>query len=124
MKKAPHHLRRKGMPIDKLLEGAVGKFEIETYSGGRDLSSDYVPFTGALKKHPYDETKVVLIIDPYSTRLSYCEFNKADIGAADELPSLATMAGESVRMARIWVKKGVVAIQSLPFVVADTADKL
>ena len=60
MKKAPHHLRRKGMPIDKLLEGAVGKFEIETYSGGRDLSSDYVPFTGALKKHPYDETKVVV----------------------------------------------------------------
>ena len=39
-------------------------------------------------------------------------------------PASQPMAGESVRMARIWVKKGVIAIQSLPFVVADTADKL
>ena len=122
MKKVLHRLRRREMPIERLLDDAGGKFELDTYSGGRDLSSEYVPFTGTLKKHPYDETKVVLIIDPYSTRLSYYEFNKADIGAADELPSLATMAGESVRIVRIWVKKGVIAIQSLPFVVADTVE--
>ncbi len=106
------------MPIDK--DKAEDKFEIDTYSKGRDYAADCVPFTGTLKEHPYDENKIVLVVDPYSTRLFYFEFNKDDIGGAEELPSLATMKGESVRIMRIWVKKGALGIQSLPFIVAET----
>ncbi|MCK9275323.1 MAG: hypothetical protein M0P57_09545 [Syntrophales bacterium] len=109
------------MPIDKLLRETGEKFELDTYI--RDLTVEYVPFTGTIKQHPYEKDKIILIVDPLSTRLAYLEFNTGDIGAADELPSLVTLAGDSVRMVRIWVKKGSLGIQSLPFIVEDTAER-
>lgn len=98
----------------------IDKFEIQPYKKTRHLEKDaHVPFSGAPKKHPYDPEKIILIVDPFTPNTFYYEFRITDIGCAEELASITNIDGESVSMARIWVKKQSVAIQSTPFVVED-----
>jgi hypothetical protein len=108
------------MTIEKFLERAK-RFELEAYKRFPDLTLDHVAFSGSPQKHPYDEKKIILIVDPFSTHTFYYQFNMADIEGVEMLPSLVTADGESVTMARVWVKKGSIGLKSFPFVVADTA---
>lgn len=96
----------------------IEKFEIQAYrkSGGMDKKT-HVPFSGSPRKHPWDPEKIILIVDPFTAGTFYYEFKIKDIGFAEELASMTNMDGESVTMARIWVKKKSVATQSTPFVV-------
>ena len=96
------------------------KFEIEAYKKYPDLIFNFVPFSGSPKKHPYDQDKIVLVTDPFSTHTSYYEFNIADIEGIEELPSLVTIEGKSVTMVRVWLRKGSIAVKAFPFVVEDT----
>jgi inorganic pyrophosphatase len=110
------------MTIEKFLEKAR-KFEVEAYKRFPDLSVNHVAFSGSPKKHPHDEEKIVLIVDPFSTNAFCYEFKMTDIEGVEVLPSLVTVEGESITMARVWVKKGSVGVKSIPFVVADTSQK-
>lgn len=99
------------------------KFEIQAYKHPKnlaDLKKSHVPFSGFPQKHPYDKKKVILVPDPYSTSTFFLEFNADDIAYAEELPSLVNFEGETVTMARIWVKKQRIAVRCSPFVVEDT----
>lgn len=103
------------------------KFEIQTYKKPKDiglLRQTHVCFSGSPQRHPYDPEKVILVVDPYSANHLYFEFNKSDISYVEELPNIVTPAGATVTMARIWVKKGSVAVQCSPFIVEDTAAAL
>jgi hypothetical protein len=96
----------------------IEKFEIQAYKASRHMDKkDHVPFSGSPKKHPWDPEKIILIVDPFTANTFYYEFNIKDIGFAEELASMINIDGESVNMARIWLKKRSVAIQSTPFVV-------
>lgn len=98
------------------------KFEIQTYRSPKDrreLRKGYVPFSGSPQKHPYDSEKFILISDPYSGNTFFYEFRKEDVSYIEELPNLVTLDGETVTMARIWIRKNSVAIRSTPFVVED-----
>jgi inorganic pyrophosphatase len=108
------------MTIETFLEKAK-KFELEAYKRTPDLRVDHVAFTGAPRKHPNDDEKIVLIVDPFSAQTFFYEFKSSDIEGVEVLPSLATLEGESITMARLWVKKGCIAIKSIPFVVEDTS---
>jgi len=108
------------MNIEKFLEKAK-RFELEAYKRLPDLTLNHVAFSGAPQKHPYDEKKIILIADPFSTHTFYYRFDMADIGGVEVLPSLVTAEGESVTMARVWVKKGSIGLKFFPFVVADTS---
>jgi inorganic pyrophosphatase len=108
------------MTIETFLEKAK-KFELEAYHKIPDLRVDHVAFTGAPRKHPFDDDKIVLIVDPFSTQTFFYEFKISDIEGVEVLPNLATLEGESVTMARLWVKKGSVGVKSIPFVVEDTS---
>jgi hypothetical protein len=108
------------MNIATFLEKAK-RFEVEAYKRHPDLTLNHVAFSGAPQKHPYDEQKIILIVDPFSTHTLYYQFNMADIGGVEVLPSLVTVEGESVTMARVWVKKGCIGLKFIPFVVADTS---
>ena len=99
------------------------KFELQSYErprNAKELLKIHVPFTGSPRRHPYDDHKVVLIPDPYSTRTYYYEFNAPDITHAEELPSLVDMNGDAVPMVRLWVKKKSIALQCTLFVVNET----
>ena len=74
-------------------------------------------------RHPHDEDKLVLMIDPYSTNCPCYEFNADDISFAEQLPSLVNMDGQTVTMTRIWVKKRSVGVLYTPFVVEDTKEE-
>jgi inorganic pyrophosphatase len=100
-----------------------GHFPLQAYRGPKDfrrLRDDHVAFSGSPRKHPWDPGRIILISDPFSAGACYYEFAVEAIACAEELPNIVNPEGESLAMARIWVKKGSLGIQSFPFVVADT----
>ena len=106
------------MSIEKYL--ATDKLEVARYSPRRNLAKDCVAFTGVPRKHPYDEDKLLLIADPFSTHAVFYEFNLGDIVHVQELPNVGNDGGESARTARVWVKKGSFGLRYEPFRVEDT----
>ena len=66
------------MNVKKFLENTK-KFEVEAYKKFPNLLLDHVPFTGAPRKHPYNNKKLILTADPFSTNPLYYEFNIEDI---------------------------------------------
>jgi inorganic pyrophosphatase len=110
------------MSITSLLQKA-SKFEIQVFKKKpkdfEDLRKLYVAFSGAPLKHPYDAKKVILVVDPYSGNAFYYEFRIEDILFFEELPNIVNQEGESLTMARLWVKKKTVGIRCTPFIVED-----
>jgi hypothetical protein len=99
------------------------KFQIQAFKKPKDIRSmgkTHVSFSGSPKKHPYDPEKVILVADPFSTDTLYYEFNKDDISYVEELPNLVNQQGDTITMARVWVKKMSVGIRCSPFIVEDT----
>jgi hypothetical protein len=94
--------------------------EIVKYSTVADYAKGHVSFSGAPRKHPYDNEKIILILDPFSAHTLFYEFRIADIAHVDELPQIVSEGGESLKMVRIWVKKGSFGVRYEPFVVEDT----
>lgn len=112
------------MVISKELQKAE-KFEIQSYKTPKDIKNllkSHVPFSGSPKKHPYNPKRVILISDPYFGSTPYYEFRAVDIGYVEELPNVVNLEGESVSMARIWVKRKSVGLQCMPFLVEDTTN--
>lgn len=102
--------------------GKTNRFEIQAYKKPRDpkaIRDTHVAFSGAPRKHPYDSQKIILVPDPYSTSTFYYEFMTDDISYVEELPSLVDMDGQTVTMARVWVKKMSVGMRCTPFFVED-----
>ncbi len=111
------------MTFDAFLEKAK-KFEIEPYKKKSALPHTHVPFTGAPQRHPTEDDKLILVSDPFSSNTCYLEFLLVDVDFVEKLPSLTTPGGDSAPMARVWVKKGSLALRSTPFIVEDTSKKL
>jgi inorganic pyrophosphatase len=107
------------MTIEKLLE-QTKKFEVDAYKRQPDFITSHISFTGTPEKHPYDADRIILIPDPLSANISYYEFATANIEGVEELTSLVTIDGKSIRVIRIWVKKGSIGVRSTPFIVEDT----
>ncbi len=94
------------------------KLEIQEYVKPKDLDKkNHIPFSGSPRKHPYEQTRVVLVADPFSENTFFYEFNIKDIAFAEKLSSISNLKGESVSMVRIWVKKRSIALQYTPFIV-------
>ncbi len=110
------------MPIQHFPQ-EVKKFEIEAYKKPGDLKElrkTHVPFSGSPSKHPYDSNKVILVPDPYGGSPFYYEFQSEDIDFVEKLPNIVTLEGETVKMARLWVKKTSVGMVCTPFIVEET----
>jgi inorganic pyrophosphatase len=112
-------IRMSRFPVET---GKSTRFEIQAYKKPRDpkaIRDTHVAFSGAPRKHPYDPQKIILVPDPYSTNTFYYEFMTDDITYVEELPSLVDMDGQTVTMARIWVKKMSVGMRCTPFFIED-----
>ena len=112
------------MTITKGLQKA-DKLEIQSYKQPKDiktLRNSHIPFSGTPKKHPHHPDRVILVVDPYNTISQYYEFRAKDITFVEELPSIVNVDGDTVSVARIWVKKRSVALQCMPFVVDDIGE--
>lgn len=85
---------------------------------------DALPFTGTLRKHPYDQDKCLLLAsDRDASRWfeegTIIEFRVADICGADEVPSPVDETGAAWNLVRIWVRRGSIALKYEPFEVGD-----
>ena len=110
------------MPIRHLL-AAVTRRELQRYDSNvsrEELYANFVSFTGAPRKHPYDPDRLLLVTDPFSQHTSFYEFDTGDIAYAEEINTLVAPEGETVTMVRIWLRKGCIGVLCSPFVVADT----
>lgn len=110
------------MTIDTFIQMA-GKFEIQVFEKSKipkDLKKGHVCYVGMPQKHFYDADKIILVQNPFSTNTTYYEFLFRDISCVEKLPSLVNLEGESISMARIWVKKKRIGVHCIPFVVDDT----
>ncbi len=107
------------MSVERFLQKAK-KLEVRAYKKSDTLAANNVSFTGAPQRHPYDEDKIILVADPFSTQRSYYEFSTVDIEGIEELPTSVTLGGKSITMVRLWVRKGSIGVRSTPFVVEDT----
>ena len=110
------------MPIRHFPE-AHEKFEVQVYKKPKSIKlprQTHIAFTGSPRKHPYDSLRVILITDPYSKVTSYYEFKIDDISYVEELVNLVDIDGETVPMARIWVKKKSIGAKASLFIVDDT----
>ncbi|MCK5226701.1 MAG: inorganic pyrophosphatase Ppa, partial [Desulfobulbaceae bacterium] len=63
--------------------------------------------------------KIILVPDPFSSSTFYYEFRGDDISHAEEVSNIVNIDGETVVMARIWVKKMTIAMRCTPFLVED-----
>ena len=78
-------------------------------------SSAGIPFTGTPRRHPYDSERLLLVATPFSSPGILYEFRIRDILAVEEEPNLVTADGESIRMVRIWVRRGSLGLLMQPF---------
>ncbi|HOW82843.1 MAG TPA: hypothetical protein PK573_09795 [Spirochaetota bacterium] len=101
--------------VKKLIDHAAG-FEIDRIRDA-DINRFYSPFEGSPKKHPTDEKILVLIAEPFSRRSRFYEFSIESIGAIEEIGTITSEKGDSAYMIRVWIKKGLTALKTEPFVV-------
>ena len=102
------------MAIRKYLE-AQPLHDLAKYDVHIDLEKEAVAFTAAPRKHPYDEKKILLVMDPFSSETMFYEFNIDDIVQVESMPSVGTESGLNLKMARIWIKKGSLGMRYEPF---------
>jgi inorganic pyrophosphatase len=96
------------------------RYEIQIYERSNDvkeLGKTHISFCGSPYRQPQDPEKIILIVNPLSTHAFYYEFRSRDITYAEKLPSLVSLEGETIIMARIWVKQGSVGVRSSHFLV-------
>ncbi|MEL6342815.1 MAG: inorganic pyrophosphatase Ppa [Myxococcota bacterium] len=112
------------MTLSTLLQRA-NEFELQAYQrkpvDPESLKTDHVAFSGSPLQHPHHDDKLLLVAEPYSTNPQYYEFSTKDIAHVEKLPNLVNVDGQSVTMARIWVRKGRIGMRYVPFVVEDMA---
>jgi hypothetical protein len=109
------------MPIDHLLK-VKDQYDIQIFDEKQDinrLKTTHACFTGSPKKHPAREDKIILATNLFGTQPTYYEFNLTDISYVEKMSNEVALDGETLTIARIWVKKGSVGIHCIPFVVEN-----
>lgn len=91
-------------------------YQIDKYREA-DLSRTHKPYEGTPKKNPHDNKILILLSNPFSNWNEFYEFSLDSIGYVEDLGTIASGDGKSVTRIRVWVKKGMPAIRSLPFII-------
>lgn len=101
--------------IKKLIESGKN-YEIDL-PRNIHFEDTYASFEGIPRKHPTDTKVLVLFTSPFSEDRSFYEFSVDSIGRIEELGTITAPDGQSAYTIRVWVKKGMPALQSKPFIV-------
>jgi hypothetical protein len=106
------------MMIMKYLE-SLPVMEPAKYDSSKSYIHTSVCYSGAPRKHPYDHNKIILVRSPFSSETLFFEFRLADITHAEDLPSIVTESGDSIRMANLWIRKGSLSLKFQAFEVQE-----
>jgi hypothetical protein len=102
--------------VQKLIEKTGKEFSVQKYTVP-DIKRTHRVFEGTPKKHPNDDTILILLTDPFSKKKDFYEFTVDSIGHIEEIETITNKDGESAMKIRLWVKKGTPAIKARPFIV-------
>lgn len=94
---------------------------VEKYKNVNKSDVKAIAFTGSPGRHPYEDDKFVLILNPLSDNTEFIEFNKSDIVYIEELPTISSKNKGSVSIKIVWMKEGAIAVKMTPFVIAKTS---
>jgi hypothetical protein len=89
--------------------------EIIRYDESSRNERDAVSFSGAVRKHPYDRTKFLLITNPGDENSHFYEFRVSDVVKAHDLKQVVGITGEAVQLVELRVRKGSHGIEMKPF---------
>jgi hypothetical protein len=110
------------MPLDTVIP-QTERFDIQPlqhpHATTEQLRADNVAFVGAPMQHPHREESILLVTEVHGSSPLYYEFRRADIAHIDARPNITDVEGRTVAMARVWVRKGSIAMRYTPFIVAD-----
>ena len=101
--------------VKKLIE-QTQQYEISQFRD-KNIKNAFAPFEGSPKKHPSDDKILILLANPFSRRSQFYEFSVESIGDIEELGTVTSEKGESAYMIRVWVRKGLTALRTEPFIV-------
>lgn len=101
--------------VIKLIETSKG-YEIDKYREV-NLNKTHSPFEGTPKKHPNDKNVLILVTSPFTEHKEFYEFSIESIGNIEELGTITSENGNSAYKIRVWVKKGMPALKTEPFII-------
>lgn len=104
------------MPQTKYLE-ELPTLDVIKFDPSRRYREEGVLFSGTPRKHPYDHTKIILLQSPFTQEAVFFEFKVSDILYIEELPSIGTQQGETIKMVTLWIKKGALGLRFQAFCV-------
>lgn len=111
------------MSVNKYLE--TSEFSpLEKYRKKKNDLKDCVVFTGSPRMHPYDKEKIILIYHPFRDDPLFFEFKLSDIQYVEELPNIGTIDGENLKINKLWVLKGAIAVKYEAFEITDKIENL
>jgi len=82
-----------------------------------NYSEEYQPYEGSPKRHPTNESILILIVNPFDENKKFFEFHLDTILAVEEIGTLTSNDNTSVYQIRVWVKRGTLAVKSETFIV-------
>jgi hypothetical protein len=89
--------------------------EIVRYRNDSDFSSDGVRFRGAVRKHPYDTKKFLIITSPLEDRSHFYEFRLKDVLQVRDIRQIVTEDRETIQIVDVTVRKGCFGLEMKPF---------
>lgn len=89
--------------------------EIVRYEKRGRENSEVVRFRGAVRKHPYDPNKFLLISAPVEPTAHFYEFRIENVAAAEEINQIVTESGDTVQIVELAIEKGSRGIEMHPF---------
>jgi hypothetical protein len=89
--------------------------EIIRYDDGPRTNRETVAFEGAVRKHPYDRNKFLLITSPGDDDSHFYEFRIADVIRAHDIRQVVGENGETIQVVELRVRKGSHGIEMKPF---------
>ena len=85
------------------------------YSEGDTFSGPTVSYRGSVRKHPYDDTKFLLITSPVENPSHFYEFRIRDVIRTRDFEQLVTEDGDTIHILEISVRAGSHGIEMIPF---------
>ncbi|AHC15476.1 hypothetical protein [Salinispira pacifica] len=80
-----------------------------------DYENKGIEYQGSPRKHPYDSQRILLLAHLFEKEQQICyDFSLNDVLHIEELENVVSFEGESIRLLRIWVRKGSQAFQLTP----------
>lgn len=88
---------------------------IVRYSQNEASNGPAVAYRGSVRKHPYDDSRFLLITSPLENPAHFYEFRVCDVVKTRDFEQLVTEEGDTIHILEIFVKVGSHGIEMIPF---------